>query len=26
MWVRLNIKLPNEKAVKIMGIINSDDW
>jgi transcriptional regulator with XRE-family HTH domain len=25
MWVRLNIKLPKEKAVKIMGIINSDD-
>jgi len=25
MWVRLNIKLPSEKAVKIMGIINSDD-
>ena len=25
MWVRLNIKLPNEKAVKIMSIINSDD-
>jgi len=22
MWVRLNIKLPKEKAVKIMGIIN----